>query len=668
MKNLKKITLFLLVFCSMFAFIYSNRTINAEFEEFYRAKEVQEKTIFDQVTWTNIIADTKTTKASGLVAGYGSTGNCENNKWYSQQINVLSIPRFSTSDGSQKYEVVAYSIQGDEQWDFSGMTKMAADFELNNPDYIVLGGINGDFYDWHSTLDYPNSGNGVEVQSGEVVRTVKTAWGAVGVKNNGELDQLVFVEDTLDSVSANPYLTVYSKTGEELLVLELDGMNLATLEEGQTSAYFGCLDGPKGTNSYGEETYVERNFIAPTFAEGNRFVVLNGDKVVYQEDDGSYYGKGKITNVNDGTELVSNSFGIVTKNQQLLELLAKDVEIRVQYQLVGELAGVDNVVGCSHMLIDEGVFAPYYDSESYYTTRAPRTIIGSKADGTICLITMDGRQAELGYYGTNQQEINAVLEALEIDDAYLLDGGGSSTFFIRENGQFVIKNSPSDGNQRSVSNGFLIVTKKDESVKVDHIEAFENSLDVYLDTENLAPGVTKAYCEINGQVKEFVNGKATFENLASNTEYSYNLYYDANGYMSIMTTNASSATTLKKAPIVSTGEFTWDEQYIYPNIQFNDDDGALMMIECKINGKTDSVDIYNPENITKIPATNAEEGFTCEITYVYRLGSGQPMLRGNLTYEYVPEAPEKPGGCGAGAYMIYALLPLGLLPIVKKRK
>ena len=93
-----------------------------------------------------------------------------------------------------------------------------------------------------------------------------------------------------------------------------------------------------------------------------------------------------------------------------------------------------------------------------------------------------------------------------------------------------------------------------------------------------------------------------------------------------------------------------------------------MMIECKINGKTDSVDIYNPENITKIPATNAEEGFTCEITYVYRLGSGQPMLRGNLTYEYVPEATEKPGGCGAGAYMIYALLPLGLLPIFKKRK
>lgn len=667
MKNLKKITLFLLVFCSMFAFIYSNRTINAEFEEFYRAKEVQEKTIFDQVTWTNIIADTKTTKASGLEAGYGSTGNCENNKWYSQQINVLSIPRFSTSDGSQKYEVVAYSIQGDEQWDFSGMTKMAADFELNNPDYIVLGGINGDFYDWHSTLDYPNSGNGVEVQSGEVVRTVKRAWGAVGVKNNGELDQLVFVDDTLDSVSTNPYLTVYSKTGEELLVLELDGMNLATLEEGQTSAYFGCLDGPTGPNSYGETTYLERNFIAPTFAEGNRFVVLNGDKVVYQEDSGSYYGKGKITNVNDGTELVSNSFGIVTKNQQLLELLAKDVEIRVQYQLVGELAGVDNVLGCSHMLIDEGVFAPYYDSESYYTTRAPRTIIGSKADGTICLITMDGRQAELGYYGTNQQEINAVLEALEIDDAYLLDGGGSSTFFIRENGQFVIKNSPSDGNQRSVSNGFLIVTKKDESVKVDHIEAFENSLDVYLDTENLAPGVTKAYCEINGQVEEFVNGKATFENLASNTEYSYSLYYDANGYMSIMTTNASSATTLKKAPVVSTGEFTWDDQYIYPNIQFNDNDGALMMIECKINGKTDSIDIYNPENITKIPATNAEEGFTCEITYVYRLGSGQPMLRGNLTYEYVPEET-KPGGCGAGAYMIYALLPLGLLPIFKKRK
>lgn len=677
MKNMKKITLFILALCSMFAFVYSNRTVNAQFEEFYREKVVSEKTIFDRVTWTNIIAETQTNKASGLEAGYGSTGNCENYKWYSQQINVLSVPRFTTSDGSQKYEVVAYSIQGDEQWDFSGMTKMAADFELNNPDYIVLGGINGDFYDWHSTLDYPNSGNGVEVQRGEVIRTVKRAWGAVGVKNNGELDQLVFVDDTLDSVSANPYLTVYSNTGEELLVLELDGMNLASLDEGQTSAYFGYLDGEKGTNSYGENTYLERNFHAPTFAEGNRFVVLNGDKVVYQEDSGSYYGKGKITNVNDGTELVSNSFGIVTKNQQLLELLAKDVVIRVQYQLVGELAGVNDVLGCSHMLIDEGQFSQYYDSESYYTTRAPRTIIGSKADGTICLITMDGRQADKGYYGTNQQEINAVLEALDIDDAYLLDGGGSTTFFVRENGEFVIKNSPSDGNQRSVSNGFLIVTKKDDSVNVKNVEAFENSLDFYLDTENLAQGVSQAYIEVNGELKPFVNGKATFENLTSNTEYSYNLYYDANGYEGIMTTNSKSATTLKKTPNVSLGEFTWDDEYVYPVIVFDDPDGALLMIQCEINGRTDTIDISNPENISKIKISNADEGFVCNISFRYRLGSGQPMLSGTLQYEYEGEVEDngnnqdnnsQSGGCGVGAYMVYALLPLGLLPIFRKRK
>ena len=324
------------------------------------------------------------------------------------------------------------------------------------------------------------------------------------------------------------------------------------------------------------------------------------------------------------------------------------------------------------MLVDEGVFAPYYDSESYYTTRAPRTIIGSKADGTICLITMDGRQADLGYYGTNQQEINAILEALEIDDAYLLDGGGSSTFFVRENGQFVIKNSPSDGNQRSVSNGFLIVTKKDETVKVKEIEALENGLNVYLDTDNLPSHVDKAYCEINGVVKEFVNGKASFTNLQSNTEYAYNLYYDANGYKGIITTNSNSATTLKKVPTVSVGEFTWDSEYVYPNVNFDDSDLALLMIQCEINGKRDTIDMYNPENITKIKVENAKDGFTCNITYRYRLGAGQPMLSGTLTYEYVPEVEtpenESKGGCGAGAYMVYALLPLGLLPIFKKRR
>ena len=38
-----------------------------------------------------------------------------------------------------------------------------------------------------------------------------------------------------------------------------------------------------------------------------------------------------------------------------------------------------------------------------------KTPIGQKEDGTICLLTMDGRQQYKNMYGTNQQEFNAFL-------------------------------------------------------------------------------------------------------------------------------------------------------------------------------------------------------------------------------------------------------------------
>ena len=58
-------------------------------------------------------------------------------------------------------------------------------------------------------------------------------------------------------------------------------------------------------NSYGEWAIKERIFHAPTLAEGNTYYVIDGEKVIYQANDNSYYGKGKITNV---------SYSIVSEN------------------------------------------------------------------------------------------------------------------------------------------------------------------------------------------------------------------------------------------------------------------------------------------------------------------------------------------------------------------
>lgn len=719
MKKVLFKSLSLIMFVSMsMVLIFNSRLVKASgSDELYQEISRNETVVMNDVVWTNIIANTKTTMPKGWDSGYGSSTPIDVNKWYGQQINVLTVPRVMDATGNQKYEIISWSLQGDQQWDFKGMTALAQDFEKKNPDYIVVGGINGDFYDWHTTLDYPNSGMGIEVQNGEVIRAIRSGGEAVGFKNNNDNDQIVYTPNTMNTFSVNPYLTIYNNDGTVLKEIELNGMNLSNLEDGQTSAYFPSLEivylydesGNHVLNSYGEWAIEERIFHAPVLAEGNSYYVIDGEKVIYQASEGSYYGKGVITNVNDNTEIVKNSFAIVTKNQELLDLLAKDVTIRVQYNVVDpEMSQANNLMGCGHVLMEDGVFAGYYE-EDYYSTRAPRTIVGCKADGTVCLITMDGRQPNVNCYGTNQEEINKILLELGVVEAYLMDGGGSTTFFVRENDGFIVKNYPSDGQQRSVSNGFLIVTKKDDSVKINDVKATTSSLTFSLDYDLMSNDITECYMVLNGEKKAFVDGKVTFENLSSNSTYNYTLSYDTELYKNIATTTVNSATTLKVVPTITLGTVTEDDKYFYPTCTVSDPDKAIQMIEIilynldKDTKVSDTlVDPTDPTQVIKVKKSSKDINYKCILRYYYRCGNSEDLMILDLEYDmsefnepvhehafvegkcdcgavdpnYVaPEQPSNPEtpkdekkGCNAGFVFVTPLIAGAVLVLLKSKR
>ena len=654
-----------------------------ELSELYNEISKTEQFIGYDVKWTNIIAETQTTKPVGNEAGYGSNKPVLANTWYGQQINMLEVPREIGKDGKVKYEVVAWSIQGNQQWDFAGVTKMAADFEQKNPDYMVLGGINGDFYDWHTTFDYPNSGNGVEMSNGEFLRSVNREWGVVGIRNTIGEDQLVFAPRSNNLVISDSfYLTIYDESGEEIKCIELNGINNSNLEEGQTSAYFGNLErvyaydehGNHILNSYDEWTITERIYHAPILADGNTYIVKDGEKVIYQAAENSYYGKGIITNVNEGKDVPKNSFAIVTKDSEVDTLLKKGLKIRVQRQFVGEFSGVENALGCSHPLIEDGVFSPYYVSEDYYTTRAPRTIIGAKEDGTICLLTMDGRNAKENYYGTNQEEINVILEQLEITDAYLLDGGGSSTFFVRENNKFVVKNVPSDGNQRSVSNGFLIVTKVDKTIETKEITTTNNS--VTIETKISDNDITNAFVEINEQRYPIVNNRVTINNLDSNTSYNFTYYYLQNDNL-ISCTYFETFKTDKLKPNVSINRSNVEDGKLFLDLEVDDPEDAVYVITCEINGKRTvyPYDTLEENEVFEIKLPKDIDSFVCNITISYQLNTYKPIEKYNLEYNYegtgqTDDSNNSTNGCGSfGYYYISTLIVAGsILLLIKKRK
>ncbi len=94
-------------------------------------------------------------------------------------------------------------------------------------------------------------------------------------------------------------------------------------------------------------------------------------------------------------------------------------------------------------------------AEGFSTTRHPRTAIGlSKDRKTLYIVTVDGRQPALSI-GVSLKDLAKYLKGIGAWDALNLDGGGSTTMWVRGN----VVNSPSDAaGPRTVSNALLIVS------------------------------------------------------------------------------------------------------------------------------------------------------------------------------------------------------------------
>ena len=88
---------------------------------------------------------------------------------------------------------------------------------------------------------------------------------------------------------------------------------------------------------------------------------------------------------------------------------------------------------------------------------APRTAIGLKADGSLVLYTIDGRQT--GYsYGVQKKTLAERLKELGCIEALNLDGGGSTCIVSLFPGESTptLKNKPSDGVERKISTFFFL--------------------------------------------------------------------------------------------------------------------------------------------------------------------------------------------------------------------
>lgn len=109
---------------------------------------------------------------------------------------------------------------------------------------------------------------------------------------------------------------------------------------------------------------------------------------------------------------------------------------------------VTEAIGGLYLLVEDGV-----PQTGFEVSAAPRTAVGVKADGSVVLYTVDGRQskhsmgASLGVLAQRMAELGCVT-------ALCMDGGGSTTLMAStpDGSASRLINSPSDGSPRRVSN------------------------------------------------------------------------------------------------------------------------------------------------------------------------------------------------------------------------
>ncbi len=118
-----------------------------------------------------------------------------------------------------------------------------------------------------------------------------------------------------------------------------------------------------------------------------------------------------------------------------------------------------DVVGGAGLLMRDGREIDDWTVETFAQgfaeNRHPRTMIGNAADGTIWLVTVDGRQPALSV-GMTLVELRGLARRLDLVNALNLDGGGSTTMWVQ--GQVV--NRPSDAaGPRKVSDALLVFSR-----------------------------------------------------------------------------------------------------------------------------------------------------------------------------------------------------------------
>ena len=153
---------------------------------------------------------------------------------------------------------------------------------------------------------------------------------------------------------------------------------------------------------------------------------------------------------------------------------------------------MEGIAGFGSVLIDNGKIVVSH-ADSYTSSRASRTAVGITKTGKVVFMVLDGRQEPVSC-GGSMQEIAQIMQEAGCIYAINLDGGGSTTYVAKQEGEdeLSLVSSPSDGFERSVATSLIMVSTAPSSTAFDHavLEAKPAYLTVGSSVQITATGVS----------------------------------------------------------------------------------------------------------------------------------------------------------------------------------
>lgn len=370
------------------------------------------------------------------------TGSVLNNPGYTYQENGFSYMEKEVSEGGvqklfygeynsnaadAEYEWVIHSIRDGADTTLTNVMNIALDYEQKTGKKVMLA-ANGDyFYQTGANVEsYVN--DGIVVTKGAF-----TTKHCIGFDNEGKV-----VVGRMTEVALRLQVVIDGKK----TFFEVDKINQ---EPGENEIAIYTTPGKHTIKGAGKYICVSESANLnqyPVYGESRRMSV------------------GSVEN-DDAINLKSSQFAVVVKGENA-QYFFDNIQYGVKVNLVevpaGDFAGCQWVLGGYDILVDNGKVNTNCHTDNGGNSKAPRTMIGFKADGTGFLCMVDGRQS--GYsVGITVNKQAELAKALGAQFALELDGGGSTTVVVRINDTLTLRNKPSDGSMRRVSNAILLVEK-----------------------------------------------------------------------------------------------------------------------------------------------------------------------------------------------------------------